>query len=57
MPAGVRRLVTFTVPGGEWVIYVNDQALVSDIDLGGRRGDLPVKIQIEPNGQVGQTSR
>jgi hypothetical protein len=53
VPPGVVMKVRFVVPStGQWAIWANGGELMSNLDLKGRRGVLPVGIEIDRDGNV-----
>ena len=51
VPAGKTVLVRFVVPaGGHWSIWANAGELMGDFDLKGQRGNVPMGIDIGPDG-------
>jgi hypothetical protein len=51
VPPRVTMKVRFIVPPtGQWAIWANDGELMSDADLKGRRGELPVVMEIQQDG-------
>ena len=53
VPPGVTVKVRFIVPPtGQWAIWANGGELMSNLDLKGRRGALPVGIEIGQDGNV-----
>jgi hypothetical protein len=51
VPAGATVTARFSVPrSGSWAIWANGGELIGDLDVKGRRGPLPIGIDIDPNG-------
>jgi len=54
IPARANATVRFLVPKtGQWAIWANDGELMSDTDVGERRGGIPMGIDIGPDGSAG----
>ena len=51
VPAGQTMMVNFFVPrSGEWAIWANGGQLMGEPDLRGRRGTVPMGIEVDSNG-------
>ena len=51
VPAGGSATVRFLVPPtSRWSIWANDGELMGDVDIGNRRGNIPMGIDIGPDG-------
>ena len=54
VPGGRTVTVNFLVPhAGQWAIFANGGELMGESDLRGKRGNVPMGIEIDSNGQVG----
>ena len=54
VPPGQTMTVSFFVPpSGQWAIWANGGELMGSGDLKGKRGNVPMGIDIDQNGQPG----
>ena len=54
VPAGQTMMVNFFVPrSGQWAIWANGGQLMGEPDLRGRRGTVPMGIEVDSNGGLG----
>lgn len=54
IPPGRTVTVSFFVPhAGQWAIWANGGELMGERDLRGKRGNVPMGIDIDANGQAG----
>ena len=54
VPPGATITARFSVPRtGSWAIWANGGELIGNLDVNGRRGPLPIGIDIDQNGNPG----